>query len=86
MTRDDARATLLRALEQLEEAESDLSEADQVNLCVVYSAGSTDDEGCWNEIGGWVNTSGPLWVHAAMLRRTATRLDDGYDPPEDDES
>lgn len=85
MTRDDARATLLRALEQLEEAESDLSDADQIMLCVVYSAGSTDEDGCWHEIGGWVNTSGPLWVHAAMLERAAKRLEDGYDDPDDEE-
>lgn len=77
MTRDDARATLLRALEQLDEAEGDLSdEMDSVHLCVVYSGGREIEDGGWHEVGGWVKTAGPQWVHAALLRRAADALDD----------
>lgn len=76
MTRDDAKATLLRALEQLDEAEGDLdAEFDMLSLCVVYSGGRDLEDGGWHEIGGWVKTSGPLWLHAAMLRRAADALD-----------
>jgi len=77
VTPENAKATLLRALEQLDDAETDLgAECDSIHVCVVYSAGRQQDgDGSWHEVGGWVNTSGPLWLHAAMLRRTADALD-----------
>lgn len=76
-TTADAKATLLRALEQIEKATSDLGEGAEVrHLCVVYSAGRDLGDGGWHELGGWVKTTDPLWVHAAMLRRAADALDD----------
>lgn len=91
--RDDARATLLRALEQLDAAEGDLAgDYDDLHLCVVYSGGRVpeDDEGSWHEVGGWVKTKGPLWLHAAMCRRAAEALEEtergpDYDGEEDEE-
>lgn len=87
MTRDDARATLLRALEQLDEAEGDLSgDFDALHLCVIYSGGrDPEKDGGWHEIGGWVKSAGPLWLHAAMLRRAADALDADADEPDGDE-
>lgn len=86
MTRDDAKATLLRALEQLDDAESDLgANSDQVHLCVVYSACRTLEGNETHEVGGWVNTTGPLWLHAAMLRRAADRLDYSAQAPDGDD-
>lgn len=73
---EDAKATLLRALEQIERAEADLGEGGEVRyLCVVYSATKRLDDDATHEVGGWVNTSDPLWLHAAMLRRAADALD-----------
>jgi hypothetical protein len=86
MTREDARTTLLRALEQLDDAESDLgANSEVVHLCVVYSAGRAMDDGGFHEVGGWVNTTGPLWLHAAMLRRAADALDVGARDDDEDE-
>lgn len=84
----DAKATLLRALEQIEQAEGDLENPPTAAfLNVTYSIGvSTEDNGAWHEVGGWVNTGDPLWLHAAMLRRCADALDDqAREPDEDDE-
>ena len=87
---DEARAALLRALEQLDNAEQDLdAEPDRVDLVVVYSMGcKPDDDGAWHEIGGWASTAGPKWLHAAMLRRAADAQDDAAravdDEPDED--
>lgn len=85
MTRDDAKATLLRALDEIEGAEGDLqADCDVIHLCVVYSAGRTEDGGAFHEVGGWVNTTGPTWLHAAMLRRAAESLDVSARDDDDD--
>jgi hypothetical protein len=85
MTREDARDTLLRAVEQLDDAESDLGAySEALHVCVIYSAGrALPDDGGWHEVGGWVNTAGPLWLHAAMLKRCAEQME--QDSREDDE-
>lgn len=71
-----AKDTLLRALEQLENAENDLgSEPTRVDLVVTYSIGYAEMDGAWHEIGGWASTPGPKWTHAAMLRRAANAQD-----------
>lgn len=87
MTREEARATLLRALEELDDAEGDLSaEFDALHLCVIYSGGRDLTDGGWHEIGGWVKSPGPLWLHSAMLRRAADALDaENTTPDEEDE-
>lgn len=83
-----AKAALLRALDQLEQAEADLgSEPDRVDLVVIYTIGR-DDGDAWDGISGWSSTAGPKWLHAAMLRRAADALEDADravdDEPEDD--
>ena len=89
----EARATLLRALDELESAESDLEHPpDRADLVVIYSIGCDTDAG-WHEIGGWASTGGPRWMHAAMLRRAADAQeaseyedgDDGSGPAEPSE-
>lgn len=78
--------TLLRALDQLEQAERDLeTEPDRVDLVVVYSIGSEGDDGAWHEIGGWSSTAGPKLLHAALLRRAADANDDSARAVDDDE-
>jgi hypothetical protein len=85
---DDARATLLRALDELGKATDELGgPADRADVVVIYSVGRKvpDDDGAWHEVGGWACTSGPKWVHAAMLRRAADAQDDAARAVDDDE-
>jgi len=73
-----AKDTLLRALDELEEAEATLDdEPDRVDLAVVYSIGrDAAGGGAWHEVGGWASTAGPKWLHAALLRRAAESFDE----------
>ena len=80
----EAKAALLRALGELEEAEDALGgTADRVDLVVTYSVGREVDD-AWHEIGGWACTAGPKWVHVALLRRAADAQEDAA-RAEDDE-
>jgi hypothetical protein len=84
-----ARATLLRALEQLDAAQGELgAKPDRVDLVVVYSLGF-DGPGGWHHISGWVASPGPKWSHLSLLEHAADAhesamgtIDD--DPPEGD--
>jgi hypothetical protein len=85
-----AKDTLLRALEQLQKAEEDLEvPAQRVDLVVVYSIGADLGDGAWHEVGGWATTTGPKWLHAALLRRAAQAFDGNgpmaVDDDEDDD-
>jgi hypothetical protein len=85
---DDARATLLRALEELETAAGKLEgELERADVVVIYSVGRSDaeDDGAWHEVGGWASTGGPKWLHAAMCRRAADAQDDAAREIDDDE-
>ena len=63
-TTTEAKDTLLRALEQLEQAEQDLQgPPERVDVIVIYSIGRNQDDE-WHEIAGWSATGGPKWVHA----------------------
>lgn len=82
-----ARATLLRALEQLDKAEIDLGdEPDRVDLVVAYDMGFNDEDG-WHHVGGWAASPGPKWAHSALLDYAAEAhylaIDD--EPDDDDE-
>lgn len=82
----EAKATLLRALEQIEGAEADLSSTD--NACgyvaVVYCVAIKREDGRTEEIGGWVATSEPTWATAALLRRGADDVETSRATPGDD--
>jgi hypothetical protein len=81
----DAKATLLRALDQLDQAHTDLTAPPQrADLIVVYSIGAGDGTGAWTEVDGWASTGGPTWLQAALLRRAADQLDDREPVPEDE--
>lgn len=82
---EDARATLLRALEQLDAAEADLgAPAERVDLVVVYSVGRCEEDG-WHDVGGWASTAGPKWVHTALLRRAADANEDAVIAVDDED-
>ena len=83
---DDARETLLRALDELNKAAAELDgEPTRVDLVVTYSIGADLGDGAWHEIGGWSSTAGPKWLHAAMLRRAADAQDDASRAVDDEE-
>jgi hypothetical protein len=72
---DAARSALLGALDELDQAQQELSgSVERVELVCIYSIGRNVAEG-WEEIGGWASTPGPKWLHAAMLRRAADAVD-----------
>lgn len=82
---EEARATLLRALEQLDNAEAELGGAiERCDLVVVYALGRREEDG-WHDVGGWASTGGPKWLHAALLRRAADANDDAAVAVDDDE-
>lgn len=75
----DAKQTLLRALEQIEEIEGEIG--GQVwALAVAYSVTRVHDDGTVEESGGWSSTSEPAWVTAALLRRAADSVEDSPTP------
>lgn len=72
-----AKDTLLRALDEFEEAQRTLERSpDRVDLIVVYSIGRDLGEGGWHEVGGWASTPGPDWAKAALLKRAARAFKD----------
>lgn len=72
----DSKATLLRALDEVDLAIERLGDGAEVrHLCVVYSVGRKLDDGAYHEDGGWCSTSDPSWLHSALLRRAAAFLD-----------
>lgn len=81
-----AKDTLVRALDELEAAETELGrEPDRVDLVVTYSIGYEEQGGAWHEIGGWACTAGPKWLHAAMLRRSADAQNEAARATDDEE-
>lgn len=70
----EAKQTLLRALEQIEEAEKEMG-AGISFLCVTYELYRTTEEGNIAHSGGWNHSDAPDWVIAAMLRRTADAIE-----------
>lgn len=66
-----AKAVLLRALDQLEQAEQELGgPVERADLIVVYSLGRDEEDG-WHQVGGYATTPGPDYTHAALLRVAA---------------
>jgi len=85
---DDARATLLRVVDELDQSEQTLGQPpERVDLVVVYSVGrrAPEDAEAWHEVGGWACTSGPKWLHAALIRRAADAFDEAARAVDDDD-
>lgn len=80
----EAKQTLLRALESIEEAEQDM-DAEVSFLAVTYEMHRRTDEGNIMHSGGWNHSDAPDWVIAAMLRRTADAIECQPCIDEDDE-
>lgn len=78
----DAKATLLRALESIEEIEEELG-AEVRHVAVVYSVYKTNEAGQIEESGGWNHSSDPAWLIGALLRRGADAIEESTAPHED---
>lgn len=74
----EAKQTLLRALEAIEETEAEL-DAEVRHVCVVYSVYRRDEDGRIHESGGWNMSTDPAWLIAAMLRRGADAVEESPD-------
>jgi hypothetical protein len=70
----EAKQTLLRALEAIEEVEEETGGTVWA-LAVCYSVTKKHDNGDISEDGGWVSTGEPSWVTSAMMRRAADYID-----------
>lgn len=70
MTRDQARATLLAALDQLDQLHDELGEARSVQLACAYAYQTRDET-----MIGWTTTNHPSFSTAALLRTVANSLD-----------
>lgn len=82
---EDAKATLLRALEQLENAKEELEgEPERCDLVVIYAIGRRGPDD-WHDIAGWSSTPGPKWIHAALLRRAAEAQEEAIVAVDDEE-
>lgn len=78
-SRQDARDTLVRALESLDEVEAEVGEAKRMMLCVCW-AYSTDGR----TVRGWNATDEPDFVTVALLRTIADWIENPGEPAEDD--
>lgn len=83
----EAKQTLLRALECIEDIESEMDATVQ-HVAVVYSVYKEDDDGRIHENGGWSHSKAPAWLIATLLRRGADSVEESThsaDDVEDDE-
>lgn len=80
-----AKDTLLRALDQLEDAQTTLeAPPDRVDLIVIYSIGRDLGDGGWHEVSGYATTANPDWAKVALLERAAKafQVDETVEPDE----
>lgn len=75
----EAKQTLLRALDSINEIEGEMK-ADVRHVAVVYSVYRQNADGCIHEHGGWNHSSDPDWLIAALLRRGADSIEDSFEP------
>jgi len=75
----DARQTLLRALDHLDDIEANHGEARRIYLCVTY-AHNIDGQ----TISGWASTDDPTFVTCALLRVVADSIETGTGWDDDD--
>lgn len=76
----DARQTLLRAMDNLDDIEADFGPAKRTYLIVVY-AHQVDGQ----TVRGWAATDDPSFVTVALLREVADAIEQGRGWGEDDE-
>lgn len=79
----EAKQVLLRALESIEEAESEL-DTEVNHVCVVYTI-YRDKEGNVFDSGGWNHSNAPAWLIGAMLRHAANAIEADVRPQTDED-
>lgn len=78
----DAKQTLLRALEAIEDTEREM-DANVRFLAVVYAVDSADDSGDIHGTLGYQHSSDPNWVIAALLKKGAELVEVSHIPEEE---
>ena len=79
----EAKQTLLRALESIEEIETEMG-CDVAHVAVVYSVYKQDEDQQIHDQGGWNHSTAPAWLIGAMLRRAAESIEDAPRPADSD--
>lgn len=81
----EAKQTLLRALESIEEIEAEM-DCRVAHVAVIYSIYKEDEEHTIHDKGGWNHSSAPAWLISALLRQAADQIEDSpvSADPEDD--
>lgn len=80
----EAKQVLLRALDSIEEIESEM-DAKVQHVAVVYSVYKEDDDGQIHENGGWNHSRAPAWLIATLLRRGAESIENSPVPADEDD-
>lgn len=80
----DGKQTLLRALDSIEEIETEMG-CQVAYVAVVYSIFKDDEEGKIHDQGGWNHSTAPAWLIAAMLRQAADAVECAVHTAEDEE-
>jgi hypothetical protein len=80
----DAKQTLLRALDSIEEIEAEMDATVQ-HVAVVYSVYKEDAEGQVHENGGWNHSRAPAWLIGTLLRRGADSIEDATRPASEED-
>lgn len=79
----DSKQVLLRALESIEECESEVG-SEVRHVCVVYSVYRENEKQEIEESGGWNHTADPAWLIGTMLRRAATFIEGDLRPKDEE--
>ena len=80
----EAKQTLLRALESIEELEQD-SGAEVQHIAVVYAVWKDEGEDVIRDYSGWNHSTAPTWLIAALLREGAESIEASVRPAADDD-
>lgn len=79
----EAKQTLLRALDCIEEIERDTG-AEVRHIAVVYAVWK-DEDGTIHDHSGWSHSTAPAWLIASLLRNGADAIEESVRPADDDD-
>ena len=80
----EAKQTLLRALESIEELEQNTG-AEVQHIAVVYGVWKTDEEGNIRDYSGWNHSAAPAWLIGSLLRESAELIEMSAETVGDDD-
>lgn len=80
----EAKQTLLRALDSIEELEQKTG-TEVRHIAVVYAVWTEDENATIHDHSGWNHSIAPAWLIGAMLRESADAIEMAVQPAEDDD-